>query len=167
MLAAPTGANSHLATSSRPDDAIEPNRDLTWHHAPPGTRGEKTMPNATTEFFEGLNERGHDPLLEKASGAIRFDLETNKGIDHWYVQIENGDVRVSQKNGKADCVLRTDATVFEGMAEGRVNATAASLRGVVAAEGDLSLLIQFQRLFPGPPTSHRPAATTSSGRESA
>jgi putative sterol carrier protein len=123
------------------------------------------MPDATVGFFDGLEQRGHEPLLGKTSGAIRFDLETDKGSDHWYVQVDNGDVRVSHKNGRADCVVRTDATVFEGMAEGRVNATAATLRGVVAAEGDLSLLIQFQRLFPGPQTSRRPAATVSSGRE--
>jgi putative sterol carrier protein len=37
------------------------------------------------------------------------------------------------------------------MVEGKVNAMAAVLRGEVSLEGDLGLVISFQRLFPGPP----------------
>jgi putative sterol carrier protein len=122
------------------------------------------MGEATKEFFDQLHERGHEPLLEKATGALRFDLETDKGIDHWLVEVKKGDVTVSHKNGKADCVVRTDAALFDGMAHGRVNPMAAVLRGVVAAEGDLSLLVSFQRLFPGPPASQRAEATASRGK---
>ena len=39
------------------------------------------------------------------------------------------------------------------MANGKVNAMAAALRGVLAPEGDLVLIISFQRLFLGPPRS--------------
>ena len=34
---------------------------------------------------------------------------------------------------------------------------AALLRGALAIEGDAELLVLFQRLFPGPPASARPA----------
>ena len=32
------------------------------------------MADATTEFFDELSERGHEPLLEKVTGTVRFDL---------------------------------------------------------------------------------------------
>lgn len=113
------------------------------------------MPDATTEFFDGLGQRGHEQLLEKTTGALRFDLETDKGNDTWFVDITRGDVTVSHKRAKADCVMRTDALLFEAMAEGRANLMAAIMRGVVGVEGDLTLLVKFQRLFPGPPQSPR------------
>ena len=31
------------------------------------------MPEATAEFFERLGRTGHEPLLEKATGRIRFE----------------------------------------------------------------------------------------------
>jgi putative sterol carrier protein len=113
------------------------------------------MPDATTEFFDRLGQRGHEQLLEKTTGSLRFDLETDKGHDTWFVDITRGDVTVSHKRAKAACVMRTDAVLFEAMAEGRANLMAAIMRGVVGVEGDLTLLVQFQRLFPGPPQSRR------------
>ena len=60
---------------------------------------------------------------------------------------------VSHRNAKADSVMRTDKALFEGMAKGTVNQTAALLRGVVEIEGDVGLLTSFARLFPGPAKS--------------
>ena len=47
--------------------------------------------------------------------------------------------------------MRADKELFDRLASGTANAMAAALRGVVDAEGDLQLIVQFQRLFPGPP----------------
>lgn len=115
------------------------------------------MADATTEFFDGLQRRGHEPLLEKSTGQARFDLETERGTEHWLVRINHGDIAVSKKNARADCIVRTDAALFERIVTGRANAMAAVLRGAVSVDGDLSLIVVFQRLFPGPPTSRRPA----------
>jgi hypothetical protein len=42
---------------------------------------------ATTQFFEALADRGHEPMLAKISGTIRFDLtEPSKRRAHWLVQ---------------------------------------------------------------------------------
>ena len=35
------------------------------------------MGAATTEFFEGLSTRGHEPLLETTKGTISVDLTKN------------------------------------------------------------------------------------------
>jgi hypothetical protein len=105
----------------------------------------------TKQFFDDLAARGHVPLLKSSSGTLRFDLEGAGRTAHWYVTIKRGDVSVSHDSAEADCVVRTGKELFDRMATGTANATAAALRGLVDTGGDLRLIIQFQRLFPGPP----------------
>ena len=109
------------------------------------------MTDATTEFFDDLGKRGHEPLLEDVTGTIRLDLDHGKETDHWFVAIHEGDISVSHRNAKADSVIRTERELFDDIASGRANSMAAMLRGLVAAQGNLELLVRFQRLFPGPP----------------
>ena len=40
------------------------------------------MAQTTAEFFNDLSVRGHEPLLEKATGTIRFEL-TNGRLAGW------------------------------------------------------------------------------------
>jgi hypothetical protein len=108
------------------------------------------MPDATGDFFERLRARGHEPMLRQGRGTLRFEIGDGR-IERWYVTIDRGDVTVSHKNAKADCTVRASRELFDGMAAGEVNATAALLRGAIGAEGDPELLLLFQRLFPGPP----------------
>jgi putative sterol carrier protein len=105
---------------------------------------------ATTRFFEELGARGHEPLLEKATGTIRFELTNGKRKARWLVAIKKGDVTVSHGNARADCVTRSDQALFDQIVTGEENAMAALLRGAVAVEGRPDLLVYFQRLFPGP-----------------
>jgi putative sterol carrier protein len=108
------------------------------------------MADATTEFFQELDARGHEPLLENMTATLRFDLTDGKRAARWVVEIEKGDLTVSHKNVKADCVVRADKTLFEGVAKGEVNAFAAALRGTMGVEGNTDVLVRFQRLFPAP-----------------
>jgi putative sterol carrier protein len=108
------------------------------------------MTDATTEFFEELGARGHEPLLEKTTGTLRIELSNGETKDRWFVTIKKGDVAVSHANRKADCVTRMDDTLFAQIVTGKENATAAMLRGLVGVEGKPQLLVLFQRLFPGP-----------------
>ena len=108
------------------------------------------MPDATTEFFSALEARRHEPLLEKESGTLRFDLKSGKKTTRWLIEIEDGDVSISHRSAKADCVVRTKKSLFDGIATGQQNAMTAVLRGEVGLEGDRTLLVRFQKLFPGP-----------------
>ena len=108
------------------------------------------MTDATTEFFSDLEARRHEPLLEKARGTLRFDLKNGKRTTRWLIEIENGDVSISHRNAKADCVVRAKKSLFDGIAGGQQNAMAAVLRGELDIEGDRTLLVRFQKLFPGP-----------------
>jgi predicted lipid carrier protein YhbT len=109
------------------------------------------MAATTMEFFESLGQQGHVPSLETLTGRLRWELTDGDDIDRWLVTVDHGDVAVSRRGGKADCVIQTDTDVFEGIATGRVNAVAAVFRGLVGIEGDLNALVLFQRVFPGPP----------------
>jgi putative sterol carrier protein len=107
----------------------------------------------TTAFFDELASLEHEPLLHSTSGTIRIDLDDSGDTTHWYIAIDKGDVKVTHRNAKADAVMRSEKKLFDGMAKGTVNVTAALLRGVLAVEGDLGLLASLARLFPGPPRS--------------
>jgi predicted lipid carrier protein YhbT len=122
------------------------------------------MSGATSALFEELGRRGPEPLMEKVSGTVRFDLVRGKRTEHWLVSSQKGEITVSRKNAAADCVVRADSAVFERVATGELNATALVLRGAIGIEGDLQLLLLFQRLFPGPSDARRPSATAGGGR---
>jgi putative sterol carrier protein len=111
---------------------------------------EQTRSDAAAEFFGELERRGPEPLLGGAAGSVRFDLSHGGDVDHWRVAVTRGEVAVSCANVGADCVVRADKELFDGVARGEVNAMAALLRGELTAEGDLELLMRLQRLFPGP-----------------
>jgi putative sterol carrier protein len=109
------------------------------------------MGAATTEFFEGLGTRGHEPLLETTSGTIRVDLAKNGKVERWHVSIDKGDVDVSHRRDATDCTISAPAELFDRIASGEENAFAAALRGDVIISGDSKLLVRMQRLFPSPP----------------
>jgi putative sterol carrier protein len=113
------------------------------------------MTDATAEFFDALAERGHEPLLENATGTVRFDLKDGRKTDRWLVTVLKGDLAVSRRNLRADCVVSADKALFDGIASGKTNAMAALLRGAVRLEGDVELMAHFQRLFPGPARSRK------------
>jgi putative sterol carrier protein len=116
------------------------------------------MADATALFFDELARRGHEPLLGGAVGTVRFELVTGSDLDAWRVTLEDGDVSVSRDEAGADCVVRADKTLFDGIATGQVNALAALLRGALTFEGDPELLVRLQRIFPPPPAGRVPAS---------
>jgi hypothetical protein len=113
------------------------------------------MTGPTTEFFEELAQRGHEPLLKSTTGTLRLDVEDGKQVEHWYVTVKKGDVTVSHDDAEADASFRASRELVDGVTSGRVNAMAALLRGLVVPSGDPSVMLAFQRLFPGPPRSSR------------
>ena len=113
------------------------------------------MADPTAEFFDALVERGHEPLLEKATGTVRFDLKEGKKTVRWLVTVVKGDITVSRRNLHADSVVSADKALFDDIASGKTNAMAALLRGAISLEGETQLMVLLQRLFPGPSRSRR------------
>ena len=109
--------------------------------------------DATTRFFEDLAGAGQVPLLGSVSGRLRFDCIDQGRTEPFHVTVKRGAVSVSRRNDKAEAVVRADRAVLDAIASGRRNAMAATLRGALETDGDLALVVMFQRLFPGPPAS--------------
>lgn len=114
------------------------------------------MSNPTADFFEAVGRRGHERLLEEASGTIRFDLEHDHDVDHWFLAIDRGDVRISREKKAADCVVTGSRAIFDLVVVGREHIYAAWVRNELLAEGDVRLARLMQRIMPGPPGSHHP-----------
>jgi len=114
------------------------------------------MADRTAAFFDDLSVRGHLPELRKVRGTVRCDVTGDEDTQHWRIEIDHGDVNVSHRSGEADCVLRAEHDLFDGLTSGRLNAMAEMLRGGLVVRGDLELLVLFQRLLPAPPSSGAP-----------
>jgi putative sterol carrier protein len=117
-----------------------------------GPRPDDSVPR----FFEQLGQRGHEPLLAKVTGRVRFDLVNGGRTDQWLMAIDKGSVKVSHEGGAADCVIRADSALFERLCRGEENAMAAVLRGALVCSGDVELLFAAQRILPAPPRERRP-----------
>jgi putative sterol carrier protein len=109
------------------------------------------MADPTADFFESLRARGTEALLHEAKGVLRFDLTDRTRTERWFVAMDRGKVAVSKRNGKADSVIRAEKKTFDRLVSGDMNAMAAALRGEIDVGGDPTLLVYFQRIFPGPP----------------
>jgi predicted lipid carrier protein YhbT len=113
------------------------------------------LPDPAAQFFDELSLRGHEPLLAKARGTVRFDVVDGRRTRHWLVRLDRGRVSVSREAAPADCIVRTDKALFAEMATGAAHPVAAYLRGALTFEGDPELLVMIQRVLPGP-TKARP-----------
>jgi putative sterol carrier protein len=105
------------------------------------------MAKTTAEFFDRLAERGHEPLLEKVTGTVRFDVKENGRTTRWRVAIRKGDIKVSRANDAADAVVKTDRKTLDKVVSGKANPFASMLRGTVHVEGETELVVLFQRVL--------------------
>jgi hypothetical protein len=114
------------------------------------------MPDPIGDFFEQVVARGHEPLFEGLAFTLRFDLRHGKQTDHWYVAVEDGDVRVSRDVRPADCVAHMDRALFHRLITGRTGAQAAWLRSEITVDGTPVPHRLFDRIYPGPPGARDP-----------
>jgi hypothetical protein len=111
---------------------------------------------ATAAFFDRLGHRRHEPMLEGVYGTIRFDLRDEQGTDHWFVQIENGHLRLAREELPAECVVHTDREVFDQWVTGRTRSMPSWLRHEFWVEGNAGLMRIFDRVLPGPAHARHP-----------
>lgn len=122
------------------------------------------MTDPTAEFFAKLGQRGHEPLLQKATGSVRFEIVDGTKTDRWLLTVDKGALGVSRKGGASENVIRADRGLFDRVVTGEQNAVAALLRGELAIEGDWRFMVLVQRLFPGPPSSRKRTHTAGYAR---
>jgi hypothetical protein len=126
------------------------------------------LSSPTAEFFAGVSRRGHEPLLERMDGKLRFDLSAGGRTQRWTLHVRRGNLAVTREEEDADCIITCSLRTFDRIARGETKPLAAWLRNQIAVEGRLYPLVMLERLLPGPPGSHDPrdyaAAVISSAR---
>ena len=110
------------------------------------------MPDPTTEFFEGLAERGHIPALHRTTRTLRVDVDRDGRTDHWVPRYpaRHGRRLPGRADADADCVIAAPGSLMDDLVTGRANAMASTLRDEPVMSGDPNVLVRFQRLFPDP-----------------
>jgi hypothetical protein len=111
------------------------------------------MTSPTEELFDEMGRHAHEPRLDHVTGTVRIELVEGTCTEHWFIEIVNGDIDVSRENLEADAAFRCERGLFERASTGEENLTAALLRGAVTAEGNVELMVNLERLMPGPPSS--------------
>ena len=111
------------------------------------------MAQTTAEFFDQLAERGHEPLLEKATGTVRFELVNGNGrTERWLVAIKKGDVdRVARERRRPTASSARTGRSSRQIVTGEANAIAACCAGLSTSRATPSCSCSSSALFPGPP----------------
>jgi putative sterol carrier protein len=128
------------------------------------------MKSSTAAFFDEIGRRGHEPLLERVSATVRFDVGDGASVDHRLLRIDRGDIRVTSEDVPADCTVTIGDELLDEIIHGRTGAMPAFLRGALLVEGNPEVLVLVQRLFPGHParvTSAKAADLADADTESA
>ena len=123
------------------------------------------MSTSTERFFDRLASGESTSVLGSAKGTMRFDLEDGGRTEHWRVALKPGSAVVSRSDEAADAVLHAKRSVFEELADGRLSPLPAALRGLIGLEGDPTLFIRFQRLFPAGKRKKAKASARTMGRQ--
>jgi putative sterol carrier protein len=122
------------------------------------------MTDATSDFFDKLEQPWPQPPLGNVTTTIRIDLDQGNTQEHWLLTVDRGHISVSNKKVKADTALHTDKDLFDRMVRGEANAMASVLRGLVTVVGDPEIVVALQRLFPSPPNARSRQAATKERR---
>ena len=113
----------------------------------------------TEEFFEQLGRHGYDPSLAVLSGVIRFEIEQDGRVDHWFLRGTGGRVEVSRTERHPDATLHTERALFNEIVSGQRYVQTAALAGDVGLSGSARQTAALARLFRRPDQPRRPVAT--------
>jgi putative sterol carrier protein len=96
------------------------------------------------EFFESLASRVDPSKTAGMSNSYLFDIE---GAGQWKVDVQDGNVSVSEGTGEADATITTSEENFDKIASGELNPTAAYMSGKLKIKGDMGAAMKLQKLF--------------------
>jgi putative sterol carrier protein len=96
------------------------------------------------EFFEGLESRVDKSKTAGMNNSYLFDID---GAGTWKVDVQDGDVKVTQDEDSADVTITTSEDTFEKIVSGEQNATSAYMTGKLKVKGDMGAAMKLQKLF--------------------
>jgi putative sterol carrier protein len=96
------------------------------------------------EFFDTLESRVDTTKTAGMNNSYIFDIE---GAGKWKVDVQDGQVSVTEGGEDADAVISTSAETFEKIASGEQNPTSAYMTGKLKVKGDMGAAMKLQKLF--------------------
>ncbi len=98
----------------------------------------------TREFFETLESRVDSSKTAGMTNSYLFDID---GAGKWKVDVQDGNVSVTEGEGEADAVIATSEETFDKMVSGEQNPTSAYMTGKLKVKGDMGAAMKLQKLF--------------------
>jgi putative sterol carrier protein len=99
---------------------------------------------STKEFFDTLESRVDHSKTAGMNNSYLFDIE---GAGKWKVDVNDGNVTVTEGGENADAVISTSDETFSKIASGEQNATSAYMTGKLKVKGDMGAAMKLQKLF--------------------
>jgi putative sterol carrier protein len=96
------------------------------------------------EFFEGLESRIDPSKTAGMTNSYVFEID---GAGTWKVDVQDGNVSVSEGDGDADATITASEETFNQIASGDLNATTAYMTGKLKIKGDMGAAMKLQKLF--------------------
>ena len=102
------------------------------------------MAETPREFFEELPTRIDPARTRGTRASYRFDVD---GAGSWRVEVDDGEVRVSESDADADCLIEAPEDTFMKIVRGEQHPATAYMLGKVKARGDTSLALRLRDFF--------------------
>jgi putative sterol carrier protein len=96
------------------------------------------------EFFDTLESRVDPAKTAGMNNSYLFDIE---GAGKWKVDVQDGNVSVTENAEDADVTITTSEETFDKITSGEQNATSAYMTGKLKVKGDMGAAMKLQKLF--------------------
>src|SRR3954470_434874 len=96
------------------------------------------------EFFDSLESRVDSAKTAGMNNSYLFDID---GAGKWKVDVQDGNVSVTEGSEDADVTISTSEETFEKITSGEQNATSAYMTGKLKVKGDMGAAMKLQKLF--------------------
>jgi glycogen debranching enzyme len=110
----------------------------------PSARRALTAVGGVREFFARFGEYVDPTVMTGLRGSHRFDVQ---GVGTWRVELDNGQVHISESSEDADLMLELTEQVFLNIVRGEQNPMTAFLNGSVKMSGDFTLAPIVIRIY--------------------
>ena len=102
------------------------------------------MAESVQDFFANLASRADKSKTAGMNNSYLFDID---GAGQWKVDVDDGNVSVSEGGGDADAVISASEETFRKIIAGEQNPTSAYMTGKLKVKGDMGAAMKLQKLF--------------------
>jgi putative sterol carrier protein len=96
------------------------------------------------EFFDNLPGRIDPSRLSGMTNSYLFEID---GVGEWKVDVQDGNLTVTEGAAAADATISASEENFEKMVAGELNPTTAYMSGKLKIKGDMGAAMKLQKLF--------------------